>query len=334
MLTYNTSAVTQFASFGGGSRLDDQLKQIEARADRVLRGGDVATTLFRIRALIGPMSYLIEEGLAQQAFDQLRNGDPPSPEALEALETVIRLMRPAVACQDNAIQDLPTYDTEGLPPPEMRERWHDFRADAGDAALPAIGRIDRKGRAYGTGFLVAPSVLMTCRHVVEQLTGGTGVIGAGSVVNFRQEKDRNDMESDKAPIRKVLARHPRLDMAMLELERPRGAFLDLTAKSLSPGEAVVAIGYPGPGEADNPAFLNVIFQSRYGVKRASYGETLDGTDEQDVFHDCTTTRGSSGSPIFHLQTGNVVAMHRSGSFLYRNEAVPAAALITFLESRP
>jgi V8-like Glu-specific endopeptidase len=68
------------------------------------------------------------------------------------------------------------------------------------------------------------------------------------------------------------------------------------------------------------------------VKRASLGEVLDGSGSPWLYHDCSTTQGSSGSPLFDLVSGRVVAIHRSGFFMYRNEAVDADSLRQFIHT--
>jgi len=62
------------------------------------------------------------------------------------------------------------------------------------------------------------------------------------------------------------------------------------------------------------------------MKRAAIGEVLDGTEQPNVFHDCSTTQGNSGSPVFLISSGKVGGIHRSGYFMYRNEAVVASEL--------
>jgi V8-like Glu-specific endopeptidase len=57
---------------------------------------------------------------------------------------------------------------------------------------------------------------------------------------------------------------------------------------------------------------------------------LDGTESPLLFHDCSTTQGNSGSPIFSLRSSLVAAIHRSGFFMYRNEAVDGASLRKFV----
>ena len=85
----------------------------------------------------------------------------------------------------------------------------------------------------------------------------------------------------------------------------------------------MTIGYSGEDEANNPLFLAGVFDGTFGVKRAAVGEVLDSS-ESLFFHDCSTTQGNSGSPIFSLTSGRVAGIHRAGFFMYRNEAVDGA----------
>jgi hypothetical protein len=119
-------------------------------------------------------------------------------------------------------------------------------------------------------------------------------------------------------------------MVLLTL-RPLGR-PTVTVATVAAGEAarVVVVGYPANDPVNNPQFLNGVFGGTFGVKRAALGEVLDGTEAPQLFHDCSTTQGNSGSPIFDLLTGHVVGIHRAGFFMYRNEAVDAAALGAFI----
>jgi V8-like Glu-specific endopeptidase len=46
--------------------------------------------------------------------------------------------------------------------------------------------------------------------------------------------------------------------------------------------------------------------------------------------DCSTLGGNSGSPVVSLKSRQVVAVHRSGSFMFRDDSVPGAGLGTFI----
>jgi V8-like Glu-specific endopeptidase len=48
-----------------------------------------------------------------------------------------------------------------------------------------------------------------------------------------------------------------------------------------------------------------------------------------MYHDCTTLAGNSGSPIFALDSGEVVAVHANGMYLARNRG-PTGRALAFL----
>ncbi len=105
--------------------------------------------------------------------------------------------------------------------------------------------------------------------------------------------------------------------------------LDDSVTAQPAGQAVAAIGYPSKDADRNPLFIPAIFGDRFGVKRVSPGEITGSTDRL-VFHDCSTLGGNSGSPVLSLATAKVVGLHRSGTFLFSNEAVESAALVEFV----
>ena len=175
-------------------------------------------------------------------------------------------------------------------------------------------------------------MLATNRHVLAALTSGAEVhrprrrargVQAGSE---RYESAR----AESAPIDGVVRIHPTLDMVLLRL-RPLGRPVVRVSSVTAPEETrVVVVGYPANDPANNPLFLSGVFNGQFGIKRAALGEVLDGSAAPSLYHDCSTTQGNSGSPIFDLDTGAVVGIHRAGFFMYRNEAVDADALRAFV----
>ena len=98
---------------------------------------------------------------------------------------------------------------------------------------------------------------------------------------------------------------------------------------LRAGDGIVAIGYPTQDSCRNPLFLETLLQGRYGVKRAAVGEILS-MERPAFFHDCSTTSGNSGSPLFSLRTGLLAGVHRGGFFLFRNEGIDGLALAAWI----
>jgi S1-C subfamily serine protease len=309
--------------------LDHKLDAMRRRATRALSGQQVADAVAKVRAIIGPQHIPNSEAEAQQAHEALQRGEVPTPAQLEALEIVIRLLRPVMYSRNGALADLPD-DNRNLYSQEDKDHWSAFRARV-QPLLYSIGRIERGNQHKGTGFLVADGLLATNRHVLAALTSGSEVLAPGSArVVFKQEVDATNPPEHIVPIEGVAAIHPKLDMVLLTLP-PLGRPA-VTVSTIAAEEAarVVVVGYPARDPANNPQFLDGVFGGTFGVKRAALGEVLDGTETPQLFHDCSTTQGNSGSPIFDLLTGHVVGIHRAGFFMYRNEAVDAAALGAFI----
>jgi endonuclease G len=137
------------------------------------------------------------------------------------------------------------------------------------------------------------------------------------------------MTKPRIPITGVLGYpdNPALDIAFLQLAAdgplPEGLPLARTA-TLAAGHEIIVAGYPGD-DARSPAWSKLIFDGRFGVKRVSPGEIL-GAAGLRCFHDSSTLGGNSGSAIIDCQSGCVVAVHSSGQFAYRNEAMLTSAL--------
>jgi hypothetical protein len=311
---------------------DEKLKRLKARADRALGGVPIKDAVAKVRAIIGPPDIPDSEPLAQAALELLRNGDVPSNEELVALEIVIRLLRPVVLCQNNTLELLPAKNGHNLCPPEVQQLWDEFRGVVAPV-IPSVGRVERVkgGKHIGTGFLVRDGLLATNRHVLGALTFGAEVLGPGSAqVTFKLEAGQTFSAHDRIPIEGVAAIHPTLDMVLLRVPRTGRTPVRVGAVSAAEGTRVVVLGHPASDTTNNPLFLAQVFPGPMGVKRASLGEVLDGSASPSMYHDCSTTQGSSGSPIFDLASGQVIGLHRSGFFMYRNEAVDAGNLRQFI----
>lgn len=311
--------------------LDARFERLRARADRALGSHTVTEAVAKVRAIIGPQNIPATEPAAQAALATLRAGGRPTADQLAALELVVRLLRPVVFIRDARILDLPDDAAHNLHPAELKAAWRAF-GDAIAPLLPSIGRVESTDRTHiGTGFLVADGVLATNRHVLAALTSGTEVLAAGTAqVQFLEEDDRRNSAAHVAPILDVVAIHPTLDLALLAVPALGRPALRMAAAPAAESERVIAIGYPGEDKKHNPLFLSALFQGRFGCKRASLGEVLDGVAAPAFYHDCSATEGSSGSPLFHLASRQVVGVHRGGFFMYRNEAIDAAALEAFV----
>jgi S1-C subfamily serine protease len=285
----------------------------------------------RTRAIVGPANMpATQEGqLAQQALDLLENGQQPDARALAALELVIKMMRPSALTLKGALSALPPETALAF------GGWNNF-SDRVKPFLYSIGRIDSvPDQGVGTGFLIKPTVLVTNAHVLAFLSRDTNQLTKGqAVVRFVQEY--GNFEPDPpVDILGVIAFDPDADIALLRISDPPAGSarqpLQIRSTDAAPGQIVVAIGYPFNDPQRNPMFINGIFGTKFGVKRAAPGEVVT-SKVTDIGHDCSTLGGNSGSPVLAIEDATVVGLHKEGIFMFRNRALKGSFVKQFVDA--
>lgn len=285
----------------------------------------------RIKALVGPPDPELHAfgALAVSARMRLRADRQAPLSALEcqALELALRLMRPAPLVQDGALPVLPP-DGGGQTFPA----WAHFCAVIAPT-LRSVGRLDRAAGSEhcGTGFLVAPNLVLTNAHVLRELAYGTHHLSDGqAVIRFKLEAEAEG-SFEPHPIRRVRRVHPTADLALLELDpidnRP---VFEFATEPPQVGQSIVVVGFPGQDIGRNPYFVPLLFQNRFGLKRAAPGVLLASYPTQ-LTHDASTLGGNSGSPVLAISSGRVVGVHSSGQFMWHNNAVPAVIASAFVQ---
>jgi hypothetical protein len=152
--------------------------------------------------------------------------------------------------------------------------------------------------------------------VLDDLTDGSEALQPGeAVVDFQGGNGEKNRPEHVVPISGVIRVHDTFDMALLEARATGRPVPVIDAASPAEGLRIAGIGYPSNDRKRNPLFMDTVFGGRFGVKRAALGEVLDGSDGPDLFHDCSTLGGNSGSPLFSLKTGHVVGIHKGGFFI-------------------
>lgn len=274
-----------------------------------------------------------ERQLVRSTVEKLadnRELSEPEQFALEAI--IIPDKRPAVDVVDGDFEiQHPLWRHFGADPVKARIR----------SALPSIGRVEVFGIPSlpygGTGFVVGPGLVMTNRHVAELFAAGLGRRdlvfrqGLGSGIDFKRERGSED--SQVLRVRKIVMIHPYWDVALLQVDGLSQANAPL-ALSLETPDAlaereVAVVGYPAfdprnPADVQNRVFGGVYYVKRLqpgklGVRRSveSFGHTVSA-----MTHDASTLGGNSGSAVFDVSTGTVVALHFAGLYLDANFTVP------------
>lgn len=264
------------------------------------------------------------------------DGAPSVPGADLALETIVlRMGRPVLAVVDGAAR-LEFADAES-------RVWRD-RLTAVEgllrSAARAVGRIDVQRHPHfqwvGTGWLVAPDLIVTNRHVARQFAVGRGdgftfLQGAdgpvGVSIDFLREVDRADRFEARIVDVLAVADEDGPDVAVLRAEpltaSGRPAPIELHAWPVDSGRHVAVIGYPARDQrVPDQDLVRSIFGDVYDCKRLAPGQ-VTSTEPGLLVHDCSTLGGNSGSVVVDLESGNAVGLHFAGRFLEANYAVPA-----------
>ena len=255
-------------------------------------------------------------------------------------EAIIRKFgRPVLYIQDGKIQE-PVL-------PLWKERLAGARENL-ERIIPSIGRVELRGHPrypwVGTGWLVAPRVIVTNRHVAVTFGRHTpegfqfrlDPVGKQirARIDFYEEYERT--HESEFQVKEILhieeEEGGRPDMAFLrvaprdlddnELPKP----VALSENDPQPDLIVGAVGYAAwDGERNDRKVMDRIFEGVYEVKRLHPGEIME-THELYVNHDCSTLGGNSGSVVLDFKTGNAVALHYAGRYNNKNYAVKASTI--------
>jgi hypothetical protein len=302
----------------------------------------------QVRDRLDELKAYSEEREVRESFaglSDLEGIDYPDDVAVETI--VSRVGRPVLEVRDN------DYILSGPETQIWRERL------GGDAArrtigrvIPAVGRIEVQHHRMdwlGTGWLVREDVVVTNRHVAgefgvrsgQQFVFRSGIDGRPMTarIDFREENGSPDAAEFKVLDILHIEDDGGPDIALLKIER-RGSSgslaepLRLASRAPSARDYVATIGYPAEdSRIPDQALVLHIFGNIYNKKRLAPGQVQAARSDL-VTHDCSTLGGNSGSPLFRLDTGEVVGLHFAGLYLRENRSVPAALIRDRLDRRP
>ncbi|MDN5798087.1 MAG: serine protease [Intrasporangium sp.] len=173
-----------------------------------------------------------------------------------------------------------------------------------ERAALRIRNITCEGVEVGSGFAVAPRVIVTNRHVVD-----------GAAVLQLQTYDGHDRQVATAGVATFA------DLAIVRISDDLAATLPLASANPKPGDPITVVGYPGGGE---------LTTSHGHVLR--YGADIVGeSDEPMIINDAPIAHGSSGSPLVDA-AGEVVGVAYAGKPEGPFWAVPVELLRQLIDS--
>jgi hypothetical protein len=261
--------------------------------------------------------------LAEGREDDLDDDERFGLEAIVLLEG-----RPAILIQEG----------DFLQPPHEWLRLTD-RRDRIREVIARSGRVEVNGHVnldwLGTAFLVAPTTLMTNRHVAQEFCSRDGdrwTFRQGMTTRIDFLEELGSTSALEFEITETIGIHDHCDLALLRVESDssNGQVLPdpLPVAATEPedlfGRDVYVVGYPAwDSRRNEPEPVRRIFTDIYNVKRLQPGKAVGySTQYSAVEHDCSTLGGNSGSPVVDLETHQVLGLHFGGRYGVGNYAVP------------
>ncbi len=217
----------------------------------------------------------------------------------------------------------PVVDPAPGPAPEIKNM-----ADLLEQATVLILSQTAKGVQMGTGFFIAPGIIVTNQHVAGSADAGIIVVNkaAGGVLHARVA---------------AISREKGRDYAVLSVT-PAPAVTPLT---LSPEvrrtERVSAWGFPGAVTGDDPKFQALLSGNAQAVPEVVYTDGVVSVILERrpplIVHTATVSQGNSGGPLVN-DKGQVVGINtyiRLDDESYRQSslAIVASDLMAFLKER-
>jgi endonuclease G len=311
--------------------MDDLLDRLRARnADIQRRDSALSAELDEKRTEVKSADEIAEgPGLTGMAVDEDVDASAVLTESI-----VNRTGRPVLAIVRNEAQ-LSIDDPDSKVWKGRLQQAHQQLVNA----ARAVGRIEVTGHSLawlGTGWLVAPNVIVTNRHVAAEFGRQNG-----SKFVFRQGLSGKPMTAS-IDLLEEIGRTDEWNFAIeqiLHIEDEDGPDIAFCRVAQSGGDAapppitfshaaqadelVAVIGYPArDSRIPEQPLMDRIFGDVYDKKRLAPGQ-LTATAADVLRHDCSTLGGNSGSVMLSLDTGDAVGLHYGGRFLESNFAVPA-----------
>lgn len=286
------------------------------------------------------------------AFESVADQGPAGVRSL-ALETIVREGRPAIPIVENRVSFKNAIVDAAAETIVTRLKQTVAKVEP---CIPLVGRIDVDNypsslNYVGTGWLVAPNIAVTNRHVADLIAQSDkgkfrfrpGRFGEKMRVTLDSRHELGQNATNSVRVKNVIWIEPNSqgpDIAFIELDGKSSGvtkqFITLAPADAKANTEVVVIGYPARAPSHiipNQAWMDQIYGSTYDVKRIAPG-LLGSNSRGWSTHDCTTLGGNSGSVVLDMNTGDAVALHFAGLYMIENYAVPASTIARYLRDRP
>jgi hypothetical protein len=324
---------------------DDALRdEFLDRIDEIAAGPDHEIGLEGLQGGVDP-------GVIQAAVESMAEGrwDSTDP-GLEAI--IRRFTRPVYLIQRGTF----------LPPQDHSPDSHQIAARLETArsrlnqVVPSIGRIDLRNHRQdwvSTGWVVAPRIVVTNRHVAETFArvSGPGFAfmmnddgrRAAAYLDWRQEYQ--EPEESRFRVEDILWIEPdgSADVALLLIAArgedgtvppdPVDLMTDEEIREFGLGSWIAVIGYPAYSSFYNRDDQQRIFDGIYNCKRIAPGQVTQLVGDARLYHDATTLTGSSGSAVVDLASGKAIGLHFEGVAGDHNTAVLAPQVARIVGTR-
>lgn len=176
----------------------------------------------------------------------------------------------------------------------------------------------------GSGFLVGPNRLVSCAHVLNDVTkGDTAQHKAGDSYYFiKHDGEQAHWHAEPYELNKDIFIYPEIDLAVIHIHESfykkddnvlanPNEFLKIERNLLNIGTPIGVLGYPlchlefENKDVNQPKIGDVILRADTGVINAKFKTE----DKRDIYQfTLSFNPGNSGGPIFNLNTGKVVSI--------------------------
>ena len=300
-----------------------------------------------LEGLEGGISYTEVRNAAESMSEGRWDSSDPGLEAI-----ILSFLRPVYLIQRG------TFSAPGHQSASSREivgRLETARSRLNEV-IASTGRIDLRNHQLGwvgTGWMIAPRVVVTNRHVAEEFSRAAGDGFAfkrnftgrrvAAYLDWRQEHRQSEESRFRVEEVRWIEPEESADVALLiisgigedgeEAPPPVSLMTREEIERLHVGAWIAVIGYPAYDSRNDAGDQQRIFDGIYNVKRLAPGQVTAFSGNELLNHDATTLGGNSGSVVVDLASGKALGLHFGGLEGEHNTAVLAPRVASIANAR-